>query len=213
MIRKQPMALTTAHFFSLLKAPHTITAQQYKSLSALLQAYPYFQLGHALMAKVSGMTPGKSDPLPLQRAAIYATNRHHLKKLLDSDVLWQEALSKQLAIELQGVSPTPVDVAQGSMVFPTSKKNLAQWQLIDAFMEKSKPWPKKNQEESEKSTTQQDLSQINPSLKNYLITENFAQVLVAQKKISQAITIYKALMVRFPKKNRYFSNIINHLKQ
>lgn len=57
-----------------------------------------------------------------------------------------------------------------------------------------------------------DLSKKSSELKNELVTENFAQILVKQNKIEKAKDIYQKLILKYPNKSAYFAAKLNELE-
>jgi len=57
-----------------------------------------------------------------------------------------------------------------------------------------------------------DLSKSTTKVRN-IITENLAKIYANQNKLDESITIYKKLMIKFPKKRTYFANKIKTLKK
>jgi hypothetical protein len=58
-----------------------------------------------------------------------------------------------------------------------------------------------------------DLSEKSTLTRNYLLTENFAAIMLKQGKIDKAIEIYRKLIWKFPQKKAYFAARIKALKE
>ena len=66
-----------------LQDPHKTTPEDVVALHNLLKLYPYFQAAYALIAKEAYDRDQHSACQEIQTAAVYATDRHHLKALLE----------------------------------------------------------------------------------------------------------------------------------
>ncbi len=89
-----------------------------------------------------------------------------------------------------------------------------QIELIDRFINKS---PRIRQQENAAAAVEakppQDLAQHSTNLNDNLVTENLANIFVAQGKTDKAIDIYKKLIWKFPQKRAYFAAQIEALKK
>nr|MCU0318239.1 hypothetical protein [Amoebophilaceae bacterium] len=72
-----------AQFLKLLHAPHNITSEEVQTLKALLRSHPHFQIAYALLAKAAYDRDRLGAEQAVQIAAVYATDRAHLKALLE----------------------------------------------------------------------------------------------------------------------------------
>lgn len=92
---------------------------------------------------------------------------------------------------------------------PDDKKQI-QDELIDEFNRKTVKFKiPVNSDEIGEST---DLSIESTQLKENLISESFAKILVKQKKITEAKDIYKKLQLKFPDKKAYFADCLKQLE-
>ena len=82
------------------------------------------------------------------------------------------------------------------------------WEMIDAFIEK-------NPKISSPNTTSQtiDLSQDQNVMKEELMTETLARILMQQNKYSKALQAYKILSLKYPEKNSFFASQIKEIKR
>lgn len=92
---------------------------------------------------------------------------------------------------------------------PLKKKD--QISIIDAFI-KNNPSIKPATPDSPKATTK-DLSEPYQQLKDELVTENLASILVKQGKKEKAIEVYKKLILKVPQKKAYFATQIEELQK
>nr|MBI1229079.1 hypothetical protein [Cytophagales bacterium] len=82
--------------------------------------------------------------------------------------------------------------------------------LIDEFNKKSIKFNlPKHPAESDEST---DLSVESTRMKENLVSESFAKILVKQQKIAEAKEIYRKLQLKYPDKNAYFADCIKNLE-
>ena len=80
------MQLTKSDLLSLLKQPEAIAAETLTDLEELARQYPYFQAVHTLIAKAKHDEQASDAEAALHRAAIYAPDRRHLRKLILEEV-------------------------------------------------------------------------------------------------------------------------------
>jgi len=95
------------------------------------------------------------------------------------------------------------------------QKKTDQGQIIDEFIKKSpsiKPQVPGEAKASKKADTV-DLSEPSQRLKDDLVTENLALILVKQGKKEKAIEVYKKLIWKFPQKKAYFATQIEELQK
>jgi hypothetical protein len=91
------------------------------------------------------------------------------------------------------------------------KKKLEQIDIIKAFSKKEIKLA--TLKEIEVIQEQDDLSEKSTKINPFLLTESYARILTKQGKKGRAKEIYEELMVKFPKKNTYFANLINELEE
>ena len=65
--------------------PEAIEANDLNTLKSLVDRYPYFQLGHVLLAKGSSDLGKEDVKALLNKAAIYALNRKGLQRLIENE--------------------------------------------------------------------------------------------------------------------------------
>ena len=69
----------------LTQNPQEVTLEDVEALKALLQQYPYFQNAYTLIAKAVYDADHPQINEQIQQAAVYATDRDHLKALLEAE--------------------------------------------------------------------------------------------------------------------------------
>ncbi len=215
--------MKTQYFLKLLGYPHKITAEDVSSLQDLVQKYPYFQVAYALLAKGSHDQDHVTVKQAIQLAAIHATDRNHLKALLDDAPPFSIPISapqKAQAPEEKRESVDDYDFINGYINAIrqkeerpiTKQKSLAQLHVIQDFMQKDVHFKPQPLPEVPDEDFQRDLTQESTVFHDDLVTENLAQVLVKQGKFARASDIYAQLLLKFPEKKAYFAGLITELK-
>ncbi|MDN5205311.1 hypothetical protein QQ008_28260 [Fulvivirgaceae bacterium BMA10] len=94
-----------------------------------------------------------------------------------------------------------------------SQKSKDQIKIIDDFIEKESTLTKRRTPAKEDEKPQDDLSKSSTEVKEDLISENLAIIMVKQGKIDKAKDIYKKLIWKFPQKKAYFATQIEELEK
>jgi len=81
--------------------------------------------------------------------------------------------------------------------------------LIESFIKKESEFS--NKKPKLDSENKKDLSQPSTTIKDDLISENLAEIMVGQGKREKAIDIYKKLIWKFPQKKSYFASRIEEI--
>ena len=210
----------------LLHHPHKTTPEDVSKLQNLLQQYHYFQVGYALLAKTAYDQDRATAGQVIQRAAIYATDRHHLKALLEDAPPFSAPATAPNKAAAHAYSEEEVAQADNDHFINgyintirqkakrpiTKKKSLAQRHIIQDFMQKDVHFKPQPRQEMPDEAFQLDLTQKSATFHDNLATENLAQVLVQQGKLQRALEIYDKLILKFPEKRRYFASLIEELK-
>ncbi len=213
-------------FLKLLQDPHKITPEEVQTLKNLLRSHPYFQVAHALLAKVAYDRDRLGAEQAIQIAAVYATDRAHFKALLED--------AQPFAGSIQEVAPatSPIPktekkpktkaydfvngyintIRQKAKQKITKKKSLAQLDSIQAFLQEAVHFKPQLLQESPHTDLQVDLTQHSTTFHDYLATETLAQILGQQGKLQRALAIYEKLILKFPEKKTYFEALIEQLK-
>ena len=93
-----------------------------------------------------------------------------------------------------------------------AEKSNNKWDMIDAFIENSpKIPPARAVEESQGEMI--DLAQRQEFVKEELMTETLAKILVQQHKYRKALKAYKILSLKYPEKNTFFASQIKEIKR
>jgi tetratricopeptide (TPR) repeat protein len=210
----------------LLHHPHKITPEDVAALHNLLRLYPYFQAAYALLAKAAYDQDPLSAGQAVRIAAVYATDRNHLRALLEDTPPFAapapEAIPVTSAPKEENIRPKVRKydyinsyintIQQKAQRKITNQKSLAQLDSIQAFLQKNVDFRSKLLQSIPNEVFQVDLTQQSTVFHDDLATENLAQVLQQQGKLQRALAIYEKLVLKFPEKRTYFTSLIKKLK-
>jgi len=208
-------------FLKLLQAPHKITPEEVRSLHDLVQLYPYFQAAYAMLAKAAYDQGHPSATQALQQAAVYATDRTHLRAMLENtppfaapvpEAPQEEAVTPQ-ARGYDYVNSYIKTIQQKAHHTITNEKSLSQLASIEAFLQKSTDFKRNPMQSTSHESFQVDLTHESTSFNDALATESLAQVLWHQGKVQRALFIYEKLVLKFPEKKAYFTSCIAAIKE
>jgi tetratricopeptide (TPR) repeat protein len=218
---------------SIIKQPQKIDTAEIQELRKLLHQYPYFQLACTLIAKaLYDQDPDKSQQA-IQLAAVYATDRNHLKLLLEDKLTYikiaEEKLASSLKQDIQ-TENTKVNLTQETPQIDfinsyisnictkqekrvTKSKSLEQLNIIENFIKQGGKFRSITIKDMSLEASHIDLTKESTILHDNLLTESLAQVMLKQGKFERAIEIYKRLQLKFPEKGSYFSTLTEELKK
>lgn len=216
-------------FFKLLHHPQKITAEDVAALHALVEQHPYFQAAYMLLAKAVYDADQPSSGYAVQKAAVYATDRHRLKAFLEKISPFSEP-----TLEVTSTNPIPKqeqELSQREVAPPyflnsyihsiqqkyhqkiTKKESLAQLDSMKIFLQKNVQFKPKPLKDIPHDAIQADLTHKSTMFHHDLATESLARVLQQQGKWQRALDIYEKLKLKFPKKKAYFTTLIEQLKR
>ena len=92
---------------------------------------------------------------------------------------------------------------------PSEAQN--KWEIIDAFIDSSPKINTPDKKASEEKSV--DLAAQQEFVKEELMTETLAKILVQQNKYNKALQAYKILSLKYPEKNSFFANQIDEIKR
>ena len=201
----------------LFQDPHKITLEEVQALQDLLQRYPYFQAAYALLAKAACDRDQPSADQAVQIAAVYATDRNHLKALLENTAPFSAPAPEEKASPKAGEYALMHDyintIQQKAQHKITKQKSLAQLDSIQAFLQKYVDFKPQSLQAVPHEYFQVDLTQQSTAFHDDLATETLAQILWQQGKLQRALAIYEKLMLKFPEKRTYFASLIERIKR
>lgn len=140
-----------------------------------------------------------------------ATDQKTIKNVSAAAKAKNEVLKPERnSISPEKLSRKPLDSLQKSV-----PKKADQGHIIDEFIKKSPSIKTQVPGEAKagKKADAVDLSEPSQKLKDELITENFALILIKQGKKEKAIEVYKKLIWKFPQKKAYFATQIEELQK
>ena len=197
--------------------PHKITLEDVQALQDLPQRYPYFQAAYALLAKAACDRDQPSADQAVQIAAVYATDRNHLKALLENTAPFSNPAPAEKASPQAGGYALMHDyintIQQKAQHKITKQKSLAQLDSIQAFLQKYVDFKPQSLQAVPHEYFQVDLTQQSTAFHDDLATETLAQILWQQGKLQRALAIYEKLMLKFPEKRTYFASLIEQIKR
>lgn len=199
----------------LLEQPATLSPADIPDLEALIQAYPYFYLAHALLAKVTYRKEEDVEKYAVQRAATYAIDRAHLRKWLENKLTLLPIFRNTSAKSTQETSAIINNyletIAKKSLKKSTNENSIKQFSIIDTILNKNLQFDPCIEAVPLKEEASIDLSEQATILDDRFATETLAKIMVQQKKYKRAIEIYNHLMSKHPEKKSYIEGIISSL--
>ena len=95
-----------------------------------------------------------------------------------------------------------------------AEKSNNKWDMIDAFIENNPKIPTATAKAVEEFQDEMiDLAQRQEFVKEELMTETLAKILVQQHKYRKALQAYKILSLKYPEKNTFFASQIKEIKR
>ena len=218
--------MQSEQLLKLLHDPHKITSEDIAALHDLLRRYPYFQAAYTLLAKAAYDQDPLSADQAVRVAAVYATDRNHLRALLENTPPFsaptpestlvtsapKEANIRPQASEYDYINSYINTIQQQEQCKITNQKSLAQLDSIQAFLQKNVDFRSKSLQRIPNEVFQVDLTQKSTVFHDDLATESLAQVLQQQGKFQRALAIYEKLVLKFPEKRTYSASLIKKLK-
>ena len=217
---------------SIIKQPQNITLSDVQELKKILHQYPYFQLAYTLLAKVAYDEYPEKCQEEIQLSAIYATDRNHLKLLLENKLSYAENILKinvkKIVYPATNNKKNNTDIEISSTDFINSYistigskekkeiskiKSLEQLNIIENFIKEGGKFNPLTNKEISLEESSIDFTKESTILHDNLLTESLAQVMLKQGKFERAIEIYKKLKIKYPEKEAYFSTLSEEIKK
>jgi len=169
----------------------------------LVMDYPWYAAAWALYAKNLKITGRSGFEEALKKAALLSPDRKWLKNLMTGAGLSEKHTR---TAEEYTIPELPAEEHLNA-----SESRVDKSRLIEDFLEKGGRFNTFSEDESGKQTV--DLSERAVSFNDEIVTESFANILVQQKKIGEAIEVFKKLSLKFPEKSIYFAARIEEIKK
>lgn len=220
-------------FLSIIKQPQKIDTGEVQELRKLLHQYPYFQLACTLIAKALYDQDPSQAQQAIQLAAVYATDRNHLKLLLENKLeniqtaeqILTSKINQEISTNYTNAHSTYHDtqidfinsyiknISTKEEKTITKKNSLEQLNIIENFIKQGGKFKPITIKEMSLEDLHIDLTKESTILHDSLLTESLAQVMLKQGKFERAIDIYRKLQIKFPERRAYFSTLSEELKK
>jgi len=207
------ISMQVQKLLKLLEQGGSFSAKERVALESLIKHYPYFSLGHALIAKIADNEAGDLSAL-VEKAAVYATDPSHLQKWLQNNLEQLKERPKDKLIQDGALSSNSYleSILSMDLQKSTNPKSIDQFMLIDKILEENLQFDSFVETIPLESESDIDLSVEWTTLDDRFITETLAKLMVQQKKYQTSIEIYERLILKYPEKTSYFADIIANLK-
>ena len=208
----------------LIQHPSSIKSSDITCIDVLLAKYPYFQTGHLLLTKGLLNTNSIRYNRQLRKTASYCLDRRKLFSLITTqETSVKEAVTKQpeiKSIEAKLKINEPLKFKENDnrsfsewlTLLNTKKIERPEEKIIDSFLTKN---PKIQPQKKETFFNPINIARESLVTNDELVTPTLAKVYLEQGHYSKAISAYKKLILKYPKKNSFFASqieLINELK-
>lgn len=169
-------------FLELVGAAEKATGEDIKALEKLVQQYPFFQNGHAVLAKASRIKKLPSAPKVLNTAAVYATNRNVFKDYISSiaQTAPQQTTSQPTTSTKPAITPIPpAQKGDWDKFIEEVYSNLENWKSSrDQYLKYDEKHPEDivilPVEKEEEATPAPDFSELKQQIANEVSLEEAA---------------------------------------
>lgn len=157
--------------------------------------------------------PARSKSVTKTKASTKTTNTTKPRQKTTSGKKESVSGSKKVVSSSDDTGSTALSADQKKKSSTKKRRGTpkTQQEIIEQFIDKEPSISTKKAPDA--TTFQEDLSKTSTSFGENLISENLAQILVAQGKKKKAIDIYKKLIWKFPQKKSYFAGLIEDLQK
>ncbi|TAE08137.1 MAG: hypothetical protein EAZ95_17530 [Bacteroidetes bacterium] len=182
--------MTAENLQNLLAQPYHIAESELEGLEELVAQYPYFQLGHLLIAKYAHDQESMLAPQKIRRAAVYAFERRLLRQLIN-------ALPPK---EMQAEGKTTTENLGQEFKNSKSFFDLLPPIDLDESAEGYKPQAEKQQDAETRPTIKELLKEPVETIWENQLSEGDAITLFNVGKIDEAKQLYEELAKQYPEK-------------
>ncbi|NQW35410.1 MAG: hypothetical protein HQ471_00245 [Flavobacteriales bacterium] len=233
--------MTLTEFNHILDNPNQINTTFTNKIEEVLEAYPFFQIGHVLHLKGLQNQDSFKFNTGLKKTAAYSTDRTVLfdfiinKKALEN-TQQEEIDSKEAVVKLHKNISTiskentfknveeSLQIGKPIRFLSNETHSFNEWLKLESFT------PIKRKPYSENSELIEQFIKSNPKIKPIksepiilvseekihenldIMTETLAKVYLEQKKYAKAIKAYNILSLKYPEKSSFFADRIKAIK-
>lgn len=193
-------------FFELIENPKRCEVEHLKTLSKIVDRYPYFQFAWSLLYKKTTEENYKPSNDLLFSLLIRTLNQPEVKKdtlTNKSKIILEHLLSN---ITKPSISSKRQDPKKNNLENESHQNN-----LINQFLKN--PDKKIQSKKNSLGTEQKDLAEQNHLIHSEIATETLAETYTQQNQHNEAIQIYKILQLKFPEKKHIFDVRILEIKK
>ncbi len=199
--------MTTSELQKYLKDPGLLNGETLPATESLTKEFPAFDLGWALWIKNLKNIGDETYKEHLSIAAIRISDRKWLKKYLESVPVandWGQDNAEHLMIADYNIEPE----VQPSP--PSVNKQEDKMSLIENFLFNGGDFQRKSLQTH--SNTHSDIAERAVTENDDIVTETFANILLAQGQFEKALTAFEKLSLKYPEKSIYFAARIEKVK-
>jgi hypothetical protein len=187
-----------------LKNPALLSETTLPRVRELTLEYPWFQTGWILYAKNLEILKHEDYLSVLTHTALIVPDRKWLKNFMEGTL--KKGRNIQVSEEYQlEVSDNETRDDHSEVTVKSSKSR-----LIEDFLENGATFKTMTAEDSDQQPV--DLAAKAVAINDEIVTEKFANLLVRQKKVEEAINVFEKLSLKFPEKSIYFAARIEEVK-
>ena len=199
------MTITELHKY--LRNPGLLNGHTLHATESLTKEFPAFDLGWAIWIKNLKNIGDETYKEHLSQVAIRFSDRKWLKKYLESHLVDHD--EDQQNAEYLMISDYNIEPEMQTS--PPSKNNQEnKMSLIENFLFNGGDFQRKSLQTL--SNTQSDLAERAVTENDDIVTETFANILLAQGQLGKALAAFEKLSLKYPEKSIYFAARIEKVK-
>ena len=194
-------------FLTYVRSPQKLGRDEQLHLEELCEKYPYFHLSKMLLLK--SLANQESFRLPSLLSSLSGL-------VAERDALYRLLNPQNPVDAFSGIFIPTSESANTASQIPVSNKETEKFprdkneELIERFIRTN---PKISPiEKREWNQTPTDFSEESVTEHENLMTETLARIYFEQKKYDKALTAYRILSLKYPKKSSFFANRIQQIE-
>ncbi len=207
---------------ALIRKPQQISSADITNIDAIISQNPYFQVGQILLARGLLNTHSIRYNQQLKKAAAYCLDRNKLFKLITLEKInlenneYNKQQPKSVVEKLEIGKPLDFNEYESHSfsewlnLLNAKKIERKKPELIDQFLKKNKKISRPKKGEFFKAT---DIAKESLIDNEELVTPTLAKVYLEQGHYDKAISAYNKLILKYPKKNSFFADQIELIKE